>query len=370
MKFSSTQENLNFGLNVVGRLSPRSGSLPILNNILIQCQAEGAYLLATNLEMGVKCLVRGKTEKEGEFTVPARLFGDCVGLLSDKVDLELKEQSLEITSGSTKTKIKGMPSSEFPLFPKIEDGEKIICKKSDISQAIGQVAFASAENETRPELSGVFLKIKSQDKKIIMAATDSYRLAEGKINISNEVGKDVSVIVPGRALQELSRILNFVKEDGDEVTIEVGANQISFTYGNIEIISRLIDGAYPDYEQIIPKEFKTKATFKKETLSRVVKAASLFSRSGIYDVTLKAVPGEGVEVVSANSQLGEYRTMVEAEVSGDECAIVFNYRYVLDGLQAMGVSEVTMQTVDSANPCLFSPAGNPDYLYIIMPIRQ
>lgn len=369
MKFSSTQENLNTGLNIVGRFSSRTGTLPILNNVLIHCQAEGAYLSATNLEMGVKCLVRGKTEEEGDFTIPSRLFSECVGLLSDKVEIELKEQSLEIISGSTSTKIKGVPASEFPLFPKIENGEKYICQKNALVQAINQVVFSVAENETRPELSGVFFKT-NENKQLILAATDSYRLSESRLSAEWTSEKNLSIIVPARALQELSRILSLAKDEGTQVTIEIGANQICFSYDNIEILSRLIDGAYPDYEQIIPKEFKTKATFKRDALAKTIKAASLFSRSGIYDVTVRARPGEGLEIVSANSQLGEYKTLVESEVSGEDCAVVFNYRYILDGLQALEGSDIVLQTVDSNNPCLFTSSGNQSYLYIVMPIRQ
>ncbi|MEK7606712.1 MAG: DNA polymerase III subunit beta [Patescibacteria group bacterium] len=369
MRFSATQENLNFGVSLVGRISAKSGALPILNNILVQCKTEGVYLSATNLEVGVKCLIRAKVEEEGDFTVPAKLFSDYINLLSDRVDVDVKNQEVEISSGFSSAKIKGLPASEFPFLPKVENGKKITINKKVFLQAVAHVAFAAANNETRPELSGVLIKIHEGGDKLFFTATDSYRLAEYRVDSGQAPTESFSVIVPSKTLLEVSRILG-VQEDIKEVQMEIGANQIAFTCGNTEIISRLIDGVYPDYEQIIPKEFKTKTLTSKDALIRSIKAASLFSRSGIYDIVLKVTPGQGLRVASANSQLGENLMTIEAEVEGEANEITFNFHYLLDALQVLESARVSIQMIDAGSPTLLSPDQGESSLQIIMPIKQ
>jgi len=368
MRFSCIQENLNTGLNIISPAVSHGGGLPILNNILLQAQPEGVYLTATNLEVGIKCLVRGKTEENGEFTVPARLFSEYVGLLSGKVDIELVEQVLNISSGAASSKLKGLPASEFPLLPQIQEGAKCVFKLKDLLGAIEQVVFAASSQETRPEIGGVFIKIDPKEKVATFAATDSYRLAERKIPVEAE--KEVILIIPHKTMQGLARILSINKAADGEVKMESSANQVSFSCDNIELVSRLVDGVYPDYEQIVPKEFKTEAVVEKDALVKAMKTASLFSRSGIYDVTMEAVIGSGLKIGSASGQLGEHSATVEADVKGDGGVIVFNYRYVLDGLQAIKSPKITVRTIDGNNPCLFSPTDEKGYLYVVMPIRQ
>lgn len=369
MRFSATQENLNFGLALTGRVSSKNGALPILNNILLQCKTEGVYLSATNLEVGVKCLIRAKVEEEGEFTVPSKLFSDYISLLSDRVDIEVKEQEVFISSGSSSAKIKGLPASEFPFLPRVENGKIVTILKKIFLQAINHVVFAAATNETRPELSGVLLKINEKSDKIFLTATDSYRLAEYHISIPQIQEESLSVIIPSKTLLEVARIIG-AQEDTQEVKIEIGTNQIAFTCGNTEIVSRLIDGVYPDYEQIIPKEFKTKIIAAKDILIRSIKAASLFSRSGIYDVVLRGAPGQGLSVASANSQVGENIMTTEAEIDGEANEITFNFHYLLDALQALESGKVAIKMIDAGSPTLLSSDQKEGSIHIIMPIKQ
>lgn len=366
MRFSVTQENLNLGVSFVGRISARSGALPILNNILLQGKPEGIYLSSTNLEVGVRCLIRAKVDEEGECTVPAKLFSDYITLLSDRVDIETKENDIFISSGAASAVIKGLPASEFPFLPKVENGKKISCEKNVFLEAVGSVVFAAASNETRPELSGVLLK--GGDAKCVLTATDSYRLAEHALPLAQKLDEDISVIIPSKTLNEVGRIVGAQNELA-EVKLEIGANQIAFTAGNTEIVSRLIDGVYPDYEQIIPKEFKTTIIAKKETLTKAIKAASLFSRSGINDVVLSTT-GEGLSIKSANTQLGEHKVTTEAEVQGTPNEITFNFHYLLGALQVISAEKIKIQMIDAGSPCLLSPAGKEGYLHIIMPIKQ
>ena len=383
MKFSCTQENLHRGLFVVSHVASRNVTLPILTNILIRAQKDGIQLSATNLEIGVNCLVRGKVEQPGECAVQSRLFADYVGLLPKKpIDLQTAGDdqatpaSLRVKSENHQTTIHCQPATDFPVIPKIEKQGGYALAARDFREALGQTIFAASISETRPEIAGIFFQF--TQKNLTIAATDSYRLAEKKINLQSPVTTQPrSFIVPARALQEVQRILSGMKDpaDIDEVSVvEVYAtdNQIAFCFGGVELVSRLVEGKYPDYQQIIPRQYACSVTAATSELVAAVKSASLFARTGIYDVALKIDPSaKEVSVSSTSVQLGENTTRVAAEVRGPQSSIVLNFRYVLDGLQACGTAQIELGVVDEASPCVVRPSGKAeDYLYLVMPIKQ
>lgn len=379
MKISCTQENLNQGLFVVSHIASKNTALPILNNILIQAKENTIKLSATNLEIGVSCVVRGKTEADGDFTVQSKLLADYVALLpKERVDLSTqpKNQVLEVICKNHSTKIKGQLSTDFPLIPEIEKNKAAVLDYNDFRQALNQVVFAVSVSESRPEINGVLFNFVKD--KLTLAATDSYRLAEKSINlISGSQISDQSVIVPARTLQELQRILGSFKDPAaisniEEVKIYLAENQILFVLGEVELISRLVEGQYPDYQQIIPQQSNTKASLSVSEFINATKTASLFTRSGIYDVNLEFSPDKKEIVVSSvNNQLGENISRLNAEISGDANTIVVNYRYLLDGLQNLEASQVEINVIDANSPCVLKPIGkDSDYLYIIMPIKQ
>ena len=280
MKLSVTQENLNQGLSTVSHIASKSTSLPILNNILIKTEKGLIKLLSTNLEIGVSCIIRGKVDGDGSFTAQSRLMADYVALLpKKKVDLEVvtekgKEGVLNIKCENYQTKIKGTSANDFPLLPEIERKDPYTVSASDLRQAFAQTIFAVAATETRPEISGILMTIAGD--KMTLAATDSYRLAEKSIKVKSKGAKEQNVIVPARTLQELLRILSSFKdpsaiENIEEVKIYITDNQILFVVDNIELISRLVEGQYPDYKQIIPTEHKTKASVDKQELVKATK---------------------------------------------------------------------------------------------------
>ena len=384
MKISCTQENLNQGLFVVSHLATKSTALPILNNILFQVKDKTIKLSATNLEIGINCTIRGKVEQEGEFTVQSRLLADYVGFLpKEQVDLkapsEVKEGQDQILSVSCKnhaTKIKGQPAIDFPVIPKIEKTNPYVLSCQNFRQAVSQVIFAVSVNETRPEINGVFFNF--FNGKLTLAATDSYRLAEKIIDLGTEsTEKEKKVIVPVKTLQELLRILGGFKDPAaisniENIQIYISENQILFSLGDIELISRLVEGQYPDYQQIIPQETKTTATVEVSELIKAVKTTSLFTRSGIYDVSLEFSPDKNEVVVnSANNQLGESTSRLIAESNGDNNGIVVNYRYLLDGLQNINSDQAEISVINGNNPCVLKPIKKDSgYIYIIMPIKQ
>jgi DNA polymerase-3 subunit beta len=382
MNISCTQENLNQGLFIVSHVATKSTTLPILQNIVIRAEKNSIQLAATNLEIGITCTVRGKVEKEGVTTVAAKLLSEYVALLpsGQQVDIAIADTSedelVQVVCGRQRTNIKGMPATDFPVIPAIEKGQGYQLSAQSLRQAINQVLFAVSTSETRPEINGVLFSFTKGH--LLIAATDSYRLAEKKIMYQGKVdGGEIDVIVPARSLQEVQRILGGSKDpagitEDTDVVIHVTDNQISFTLGSVEISSRLIEGKYPEYQQIIPTQLPNTVQVERSALSTAMKTASLFSQSGSFDVAITLdVEHQELVVSSINSQLGESTSRVPAEITGASEKLILNYRYVLDGLQNIPTSTVEFKIIDANSPCILVPTGTgADYLYLIMPIRQ
>lgn len=378
MKLSCTRDNLYRGLSVVGHSGGKNVDLPILGNVLLKAGGGSLKLTATNLEIASSCSVRGKIEIEGEFTVPAKLLFDYVSLLpSEQVDLCVTGQILEIHCGNHTTKMNGLPASEFPLIPPVAAGASYRLSAEPLREAIQQVLFAVAANEARPELSGVCINFHGAATgpgKATMAATDSYRLAERVIDVSG-ASEPRTVIIPARTFSEIGRIISVSKDDvetPETVELVLADSQMMVRIGSIELTSRTIDGHYPDYRQIIPTVFKTEAKVETAALGRAVKTASLFSRTGLFDVHLDFSAAEQtITVRGADTARGENVVTTPAEITGLDNAVTVNYRYLLDGLSALGEPEVMVRLIDPMNPCVLTPHGGKNgYLYIVMPIKQ
>lgn len=374
MKIISLQENLKQGFFAVGRIAGKNSNLPILNNVLIKAEKGNIKLITTNLEIGIVSSIRGKIEMEGSFTVDSKIIADYIALLPNKkVSIELNEKELVINSENYKTKIKGQSAEEFPLIPDIE---RDVCYSADameFKKALSQVIFAVSTSESRLELSGVFFNFNKEN--LTMAATDSFRLAEKKIKFKKYNDSEKKIIIPAKTLQELLRIISGGMETIDneekEIKFYISDNQILFTYGSIELISRLIEGQYPDYEQIIPTNCKTTAKINRPELLRAVKAASLFSKTGINDINIDLPVNNNKAIISAISgQTGENISEIEANVKGSDNSIVINYKYLLDGLNNMDCEQVDIDVIDNNTPCIIKPENSKDYTYIIMPIKQ
>jgi len=383
MKLICTQENLSLGLFTTSHISSKTTNLPILNNILLQAEKNTIKLMATNLEIGISCSIRGKIEKEGSYTIQGKLLSDYIGLLPrEKIELELFEDKntsnsyLQVQCNNYSTKIKGISAHEYPLIPRIEKKNPYLCGIQDLYKAISQVIFAVSLNEARPEISGIFMNF--TENSLILASTDSFRLTEKNISVklNNSSKIEQKIIVPSRTLQEVQRILNSIKDDTEietlkNIEIYISENQILFVIGNIEIVSRLIEGQYPDYKQIIPQKFSTTIEVITSEFIKAIKTSSLFSRSGIYDVLLKfSTEKNEIVIMSSNTMVGENRSTLSAKVSGKDNEIVLNFKYLLDGLQNINSEEVIMEVIDGSSPCIVKPKDAQDYMYIIMPIKQ
>jgi len=373
MKFISLQENLKKGLNIAGHVTSKNVNLPILNNILIKAAQGGIELISTNLEIGVNYKIGGRVEEEGEFTVDSRLITEYVNLLGsgEKVSVIQSEGDLGIECGNYKTKIKGESAKDFPLIPTIPEENGYTFIISDFKKALDSIVFAVSNSENRLELTGVLFSF--YGSRLDLAATDSYRLAEKSLSIEGgeENSEEIKVIVPSKTVQELLRILNNFdnSEKADEIKIYLSENQILFTFDSVSLISRLINGHYPDYKQIIPTTSKTKALIKKTELIRAVKAAALFSKSGVNDIFLQFLKDK-VIVSAFSGASGESLIKVESEIEGDDNEITINHRYLLDGLNNIDSEFVRVVVLNDNSPCLLKADKEDQYLYIVMPIKS
>lgn len=377
MKFSCTRDNLYQGISIVSHLTSKNINLPILQNVLIKVDGGTVSLAATNLEIAVGCLVRGKVEETGELTIPSKLFYDYVSLLpNENITLQTEGQTMNIVCGSYKTRINGLPASDFPLVPVVKSDRVYRIPVETFHYLISQVLFAVATNEVRPELTGVSIKMEKDGKetKLVCAATDSYRLAEVAVVLATETNGE-QVIIPAKTLGEMNRILSVFRDEVDvptHVDMNLSDGQIVFKYGSVELISRTIEGKYPDYQQIIPKQFQTQAVLEREDFIKAVKTASLFSKTGLFDVTIEFSQPDGhVSIRSADATRGENIVICQAEITGKTNAVAVNHRYLLDGLAVMNTDKIMFQMIDAGNPCVIRPQnGLSSELYVVMPIKQ
>lgn len=372
MKIIILKEKLKEGVNIVERITQKSLTLPILNNILIKGEKTFLSLTSTNLEIGLRCWYLAKIEEEGEIIIPTRLFSALIGFLPDG-PLELKTDGLflDIKIGEYKSRIKGFNPEEFPILPQINQEEKITLNSQIFCQALSQIFDISSFSSTRPEISGIFFYFQKEQIKIV--ATDSFRLGEKKIFSKLPLTKEYSFILPQLTAKE---IINIFSEKEGELRIYFSPNQILFesilsetNHPQIHLISRLIEGDFPDYQTIIPKKYETQLVLSKNEFLNQIKSASLFS-GRINEVKLNISSQKGkVEIFSQNPDLGEYKSSLSGEIKGKPLSVSFNYRFLIDGLLKIKSPEVIFELTNEEEPAVLKPVGEEDYLYVIMPIK-
>lgn len=367
MKLSVTQENLSKALSTVGRIVSARSSLPVLSNVLLSTDASRLRLSVTNLEIGINYWVGCKVEQEGAVTVPARLVTEFVtSLPGGNIELSASETNLNLKTPHFDSMINGISADEFPLIPEVTTKPVITLPVDLMHEVVAQVVVAASLDENRPVLAGVH--IRSDEKTLVLVATDSYRLAERHITLPSKLKEELSVIVPARTMQELVRILG---DNEGEVEIYTTDNQIMFRVGSVELTSRLIEGQFPNYKQIIPEQEDTAATLSTAEFTRITKIASLFARENAGSVRI-SVQAEGeISVTSSAAQIGENNSSAECEVAGDDGDISLNARYLLDAMSVIKTKEVRFAISGKLNPCVITPVGEDteEYLHIIMPLR-
>ena len=375
MKVTVLQENIARGLGIVSRaVSPRS-TLPVLANILIATDEGRLRLSATNLEMGITCWIAARIEDEGSTTVPARTLADLVNTLpGDQVALTLdaSTQTLNMRSGTSTNDIKGIDAQEFPPMPVPDMEGAVQLNVVDFREMIHQVAFAASTDEARPVLMGVLVIVEGD--KITMAAADGFRLSVRSATLSAPAPQSVNIIVPARALNELARIAS----DGEEsisMVVPKGRGQVVFRVKDVELVSQLIDGTFPDYQQIIPRSYKSRTLVSTASLLKACKQAEIFAREGsnVARLDIKAAQGEmepsEVEISATSEETGKNETIVEATVDGSGVLIAFNVKYLREALEIIKTPNVALETSAANAPGVIRPVGEDDFLHVIMPMH-
>jgi len=377
MKISLLQENLAKAVGIASRMVASKTQLPVLSNILLKTEKGKIKLAATNLETGINLWLGAKIEKQGGITVPARIFGELINSLpQDTVNMEVKEDKLKINCGSVKAVINGIGVEEFPKMPTMKNKKKEEFFEIDaekLAKIVKQTAFAAGVDEGRPIFTGVKLEIKRKSARL--AATDGYRLSIGKIKGISGVKKEKELVVPAKALIEITKIMvdtgeGKATEKSEKIKVMVtdkGAQMI-MAGKETEIVTRLIEGEFPDFEKIVPASSVTQVELDKESLLRGVRSAAIFAKDSANIVKFK-IEKDGLKIGANAPQVGENEVGIEGKKTGDDGEIAFNCRYLLEMLMAVDGERIILETGGALSPGVFRILGDEDFLHIIMPVR-
>jgi len=373
MNVTCLQENLARGLGIVGRAVAVRSTLPITSNVLIATDHGRIKLAATNLDIALSCWIGGQIEEEGAITVPARLLGDFVNSLPpEKINLTLspRAKQMKLVCARNEATIGGMDADDFPPIPAVEDGGTIELDPKVLREAIAQVVFSAATDDSRPVLTGVDIVVEGDQ--VTFAAADGFRLAVRTLKLKKKAGEKQEVIVPAKALSELSRLLQ-EQDDPVKMTFNANKTQVLFALKDVELVAQLIPGTFPDYSRLIPKEWGSRAIVEVRDFLRETKTASIFARdgSGIVRITFQAgedaTPGR-MTVAARAEEIGENQGELDAQVEGEASKIAFNGRYLQDVLQVLDGGRVALETTGPSQPGVIRPLDNDTYVHVVMPM--
>jgi len=379
MRLSCLQENLAKGLSIVGRAVATRSTLPVLSNILLTTDQGRLKLSATNLEIGITCWIGAKVEEDGATTVPARTFVDLVGALPpERVDMALsvRTQTLNLRCGRFENNVRGIDATEFPLIPAADEDKAVRIDPQVLRAMISQVVFAAATDESRPILTGVLARFDNDagdNGQVTFAASDGFRLAVRTAPLIEAVPQPLSIIVPARALAELGRVSGD-QEQPVTINITPSKSQVLFHLDNIDLVSQLIDGNFPDYTQIIPKKKETRTVVGVAELLKACKAANVFARESANIVKFTIEPGADVApghitVQATSAETGDNVGEMDAAVEGGPIQIAFNVKYLIDLLSVAGSAQVAIETSTPSSPGKFVPVGEDGFMCVVMPMH-
>lgn len=365
MKFECSFEKIKNGIQQVERITGKNLTLPVLNSILIISSGKSIKLRATNLSLGIEVEVPAKIEKEGVVAIPGSVLLNIFNNIfqSENISFEENEGNLLVKTKKSKIKIKGNTPDDFPTIP-IVSGDTFEIETSKLINGIKSVYYSSSFSDIKPEISSVF--IYTNNDELVFVATDSFRLAEKKIKIKN-LKEIPQILIPYKNIAEIIRVFGDI--DG-EIKISLNKNQISFSNNNIYLTSRIIDGVFPDYRQIIPKEFTTEVVVLKQDLINALKLSNIFSDK-FNQVNLIAKPKEKIfELSSKNNDIGENNTYIDASLEGEELELGFNYKYFLDCFQSINTDSIVIQLNQSSKPIIIKGNSDNTFTYLIMPMNR
>ena len=373
MKVSSLQENLSKGLSIVGRAVPARSTLPQASHVLIQTDEGRLKLVATDLMIATSCWIGAQVEEEGAITIPARIITDFVSSLpNEKIDLAVTDRGkqLHINCARNEATMAGMDAEDFPPVPKVSDGLSLQLDQKALRRAIQQTHFAAAADDTRPVLTGIHTL--AEGDQLTLAAADGFRLAVHKLHIDQDVPEKVEVIVPARAFREVERLIG----DGDgtiEMAINEARSQVIFRMDTVELVATLLQGTFPNYGQLIPQSYVSRATINMQQFLQETRISSIFARDGAGIVRLQIDPGEAKDsakmTISARAEeIGEHRGEMDVKLEGEAAKIAFNSRYLQDVLGVLDAEEIALETTNPSSPGVLRPIGGDDYVHVVMPM--
>ena len=367
MKIECLKNKLKNIISIAEKVTAKNHSLPILNLIILETDQGGLKIRSTNLEVGLEAQVPAKVNLEGRVAVNAQILNQLLNFSTrtdDKVTLEVKEGSLLIKSDRSETNLKVYPPDDFPLIPKVNNGVKFNLPTTDFILGIKSVIYSSATSDIKPEISSVY--IYQKEDKLYFVSTDSFRLAEKNINFNHQ-GTIPPIIIPLRNILEIMKAL---EGEGGELGVVVSENQIAFSTDNLYLTSRVINSTFPDYKQIIPKQFKTEVEIDKEELLNNLRLSNIFTDK-FNQINFNIRPSEGVfEINSKNQEVGENRVNSKAEVKGEEVNINLNARYIIESLPSFNSSKINLLFTEKNKPLLVTSPNDPSFQYLVMPINR
>lgn len=371
MKLSCLQENLTRGLQITGRAVSTRGTLPILSNVLLKTDAGRLKLTATNLEIGINCWVPAKVDDEGAITVPAKLFTDFVNNLpagAIELSLNVRTKTVHLKSGPYEANLRGLDAEEFPIIPAIPDKPTTRVSQGQLRRMIGEVAFVAATDDSRPVLTGVLTTFEGD--RITMAAADPYRLSVRNGTLMTAVDPKLEIIIPAKSLFEVARLLADT-DDPVDILVTPNGSQVIFHTDEADLVSRIIEGQFPNYRQVIPASHATRIVVEREELLKATRLASYFARDAANIVRFQVDPAnEAPLVVSATAaEVGDNTARVDATVEGAPTAIAFNSRFVAEALGSLVAPEVALELGGPLAPGVLKIVGDESYLHVVMPLR-
>jgi len=364
MKLECSGVELASALSIVGRAVSPNNTLPVLNNILLEAKEGRLFLTATNLEIALHASCAAQISLEGALTVPAKTFVSYISFLKDEpVSLEVDGLTLKVETSGSQTEIKGLASGEFPKLPTLKESQCIDLPTDDLSRALDEVVFSASLNVSRPVLTGVFLLVKDGFMKWV--ATDSYRLSERTLALGAEAA-DFSLILPAKTITELARILGGSQDKF--LKLEHSKNQAKFTVGSVELLTRLIEGQFPDYVKILPKTIQTQAELKADDFLLALRKISVLVKDLNNHVRVRVESGK-ISVMTEENQLGKGRVELKVQTQGDELETALNVQYLMDILSKLSGEVVDFGLNDGLSPVKVTPQKRSGFLHIIMPLK-
>jgi DNA polymerase-3 subunit beta len=367
MKIECVKEKIIDAIYKAEKITGKNLTLPILSHIYLEAKNSVCIIKATNLDLGLEIEIPVKVIEPGKATVPGTVFLNFISNLSgeSKMVLEIINNDLFIHGQKTSTKIKTQPTDDFPIIPQIKDEKSFELDAKDFVRGIKSVWYGAAQTSMKPELSSVYVYYDGVDS-LVFVATDSFRLAEKKVKIKK--GRDISqILIPLKNVSEIMRILESAE---GEVDVKMSSNQLAFSWGGVYLVSRIIDGTFPDYKQIIPKEFKTEVTVLKKDLVNSLKLINVFTDT-FNQVVMKISPSEKTfELTTQNSTVGETRNSLDTALTGDDLTISFNYKYLVDCFQSIDTDSLVLSFSGLGKPVLVRGVSDRSFLYIVMPMNR